>query len=428
MKLIILCLIVLSASVGLGILALEDPGYIVISRDPYEIRMPLLILILILFLAFVVFYLALNFLMKIIRAPKVLGKLKQKMDEDAAHKACMQGFTGLLEGRWDQAESRFVKKIESSQMPLMHYLGAAYAALQQGSLQRRVMYLDQALESQPKHRLSIQLTRARFHCHAGEYVEARKVLEIQQIQNPKNKTLLRLLVDVYQALEDWQAMRGILPIIKKMKVLPADQIAQREQLAWSRLLTPNESDVGVLESPLIWKSLTAKQRRNPAILSAWVKNLLQQGETKEAETLLRRALNKQYNSKLVDLYGQVHSPFIAYQIELVQKLLKTHSERPELLLAMARLYRYAEDYTASLSSYEKVIALGASDAIFSEMASVHEQMGDSETALNLYKKGLTELKENFESPDELDLDAKHMLTHDSEREGNSDHSPMPMIR
>ena len=428
MKLIILCLIVLIVSVGLGILALEDPGYIVMFRDPYEIRMPLLVLVLIVFLAFIIFYLALNFIVKIIRAPREIGRLKRKMDEDAAYKACMQGFTGLIEGRWDQAEDRLVQRVGSSRIPLMNYLGAAYAALQQGSFRRRDMYLDQALESQPKHRLSIQLTRARFHCLAGEYAEARKVLEDQQIQNPKNKTLLHLLMDVYQALEDWQAMKGILPMIKKMKVLPADEIAQREQLTWGRLLGADEPDVDLLEGPSNWKTLTAKQRRNPAILSAWVKSLLAQGETKEAETILRRALNKQYSSRLVDLYGQVHSPFIPYQIELVQKLLKTRPESPELFLAIARLYRYAEDFNVSLSWYEKVMALGASDGIFAEMASVHEQMGNSETALDLYKKGLAVLEDRSERTDGSGLVTNHLLVHDLKIEMKSDHGSLPVVR
>ncbi len=428
MKLVILCLVVLCASVWLGVLALEDPGYVLLFRDPYEVRMPLLVLILILFLAFIVLYLLLNLLMNIIRAPKKLQKLKNKMDEEAAHRACMQGFTGLIEGHWDQAEGRLLKKVENSRMPLIHYLGAAYAALQQGSLQRRDMYLDQALESQPEHRLSIQLTRARFHCHAGEYVEARQVLEAQKIQNPKNKPLLRLLADVYQAIGDWQALRAILPAIRKLKVLPSDEIEKCEQLTWSRLLTTDGPDSDVPETPLNWKSLPTKQKRNPDILLVWVRHLMRQGESKEAETMLRRALNKQYDSKLVNLYGQVASPFIPYQIEFIQKLLKTRPNDSELMLALARLYRYKEDGKTSISWYEKVMEQGASDKVFSELASVYEQMGDSETALNLYKKSLTTLENQSASTWKPALGAEHLLPHDPQSEIHPAQGTMPVVR
>ncbi|MYB35749.1 MAG: hypothetical protein F4X92_11680, partial [Gammaproteobacteria bacterium] len=82
MKLVILCLVVLIVSVGLGLLALEDPGYVVLFRDPYEIRMPLLVLVLVLVLAFIVLHLFLNLLMSIIRAAKKIGKLKRQMNED----------------------------------------------------------------------------------------------------------------------------------------------------------------------------------------------------------------------------------------------------------------------------------------------------------------------------------------------------------
>jgi len=430
MKLVILCLVVLIASVGLGLLAIEDPGYVVLFREPYEIRMPLLMLMLMLFLAFIVLYLALNLIANIIRAPKKLGKLKMQMNEDVAHKACMQGLTGLIEGRWDQAETRLLKKVENSRMPLIHYLGAAYAALQQGSLRRRNMYLDQALQSLPEHRLSIQLTRARFHCHAGEYVEARQVLEAQKMQNPRNKPLLRLLAHVYQALGDWQALKGILPTIRKLKVLSPDEIEKREQLTWSRLLTADGLNDGVPEIPLDWKSLPARQKRNPAILSAWIRHLVQQGESKDAETMLRRALNKKYDANLVNLYGQLQSPFIPYQIEFVQKLMKTRPENPELMLALARLYRYEEDFKTSVSWYEKVMALGASDGAFSEMADAYEQMGDSETALNLYKEGLAALENQSASIGKPALDSEFLLAHDSDSEIQpaQETEPMPVVR
>jgi len=427
-KLVILCLVILIASVGLGLLALEDPGYVVLFRDPYEIRMPLLVLVLILFMAFIVLYLFLNLFMNIIRAPKKVGKLKRKMDEDAAHKACMQGFTGLIEGHWDQAEGRLLKKVESSRMPLIHYLGAAYAALQQGSLRRRDMYLDQALESQPEHRLSIQLTRARFHCHAGEYVKARQVLETQKVQNPRNKPLLRLLADVYQALGDWQALKGILPIMRKLKVLPPDEVEKCEQLTWSRLLTTGGTDSDVSEMPVNWTSMPARQKRNPAILSAWIRHLIQQGESKEAETLLRRALNRQYDAKLVDLYGQVQSPFIPYQIEFIQKLLKTRPDNAELMLALARLYRYEENLKTSISWYEKVMEPDASNEVFFELASAYEQMGDSEAALDLYKKSLTALENRSESIGKPTLDTERLLPHDSKSEIQPVQGAMPVIR
>lgn len=428
MKLVIICLTVLIASAGLGILAMEDPGYVVLFRDPYEVRMPLLILVLIVFIAFVVLYLLLNLILSIFRAPRKLRKIKRKMDEDAAHKHCMQGFTGLIEGRWNHAEDRLLKKVESSRMPLIHYLGAAYASLQQGNLHRRNMYLDQALKSQPEHSLSIQLTRARFHCHAGEYVEARKVLEYQKTQNPRNKPLLRLLADVYQALGDWQALKAILPVMKKLKVLAPDEIEKRELLTWNRLLSVDEHDSAALEPPMEWKSIPAKQKRNPTIISAWVKHLIKQDNMKEAENILRRALNKQYDANLVDLYGQVQSPFISYQIEFVQKLLKSRPEDPNLLLALARFYRYQGDFKASTSLYEKVMGLGAGEDVYADLASLYEEMGDSDTALNFYKQRIKALENQPDEEQEKGMRSGRMLAHESNSALQDVEGSIPVIR
>ncbi|MXZ80194.1 MAG: tetratricopeptide repeat protein [Gammaproteobacteria bacterium] len=431
MKLVIVCLIALIVSAGLAMLAIEDPGYVVLAWDPYVVRMPLLFLILILFVAFIVLYLFFNFLGGLFRAPKKLGKMKQRMNEDAAPKFCIQGFTGLIEGRWDHAEARLMKKIDSSRMPLIHYLGAAYAALQQGHLERRDRYLDQALAIQPDQSLSIELTRARFHCHAGEFDKARNVLEFLRIDNARSKPVVRLLADVYQHLGDWEALREMLPTMKRLNVFPKEDFEAREQLAWDRLILSENTLAGpsAEEAPLNWSTLPSKHRRNPAIISSWVRLLLRKGEAKEAEKVLRRALRKTYDPRLIHLYGQVRSPFVSYQIEFAETFLKTRPDDPELLLALARLHRHERNFEASISMYERAMAAGARDEVYTDLASLYEQMGDSDTALTLYKKGFEALEHQSEqNTGDAAPATERALTHEVHDEAQLVKGIIPVVR
>ena len=186
MKLFITILLSLAAAVGLGLLAIEDPGYVVLSRDPYVIRMPLLLFVLIVFVAFMLMYLLFNFIAGLVRAPANYRKWRKQANERSAGKHSMQGFAGLVEGNWSKAESELLKKLDHNQTPLMNYLGAAYAAHQQGHFERRNRYLNDALVAYPKQHLAINLTRSRMLIQSGEFAEARACLEGERKASPKN--------------------------------------------------------------------------------------------------------------------------------------------------------------------------------------------------------------------------------------------------
>ena len=137
MKLVVTIVVTLVIAVGLALLSIEDPGYIVLSRDPYVIRMPLLLFALGVFLAFVVLYLLFNFIAGLFRAPAKFRNWRTHSNENAAHNYTMQGYAGLIEGNWASAETALLKKLSYNRTPMMNYLGAAYAAQQQGHLVKR---------------------------------------------------------------------------------------------------------------------------------------------------------------------------------------------------------------------------------------------------------------------------------------------------
>ena len=106
--------------------------------------------------------------------------------------------------------------------------------------------------------------------------------------------------------------------------------------------------------------------------------------------MLRRALRKSYHPTLIHHYGLVHSPFVEYQIELAESFLKRFPEDPELLLALARLYKYDRQFSKAREFYEKSIASGVQGDAYTDYAAMLEEMGETDLALSYYKKGLQE--------------------------------------
>ena len=388
MKLFITILIALILSVGLGVLAIDDPGYVVLTREPYVVRLPLLLFIGVLFLTFVLLYLLLNFIASLFQAPEKYRKWRIRRQENSAQQHTMQGYAYLIEGNWSKAESALLKKLEFNKTPLMNYLGAAYSAQQQGMMERRNHYLDEALARHPANELAINLTRARLLYQAGSLAESRDYLEKLRTTSSRNAAVARLLADVYRELADWDSLTRLGTSLKKLEAFPEKEIKDREQYAFEQLIASPallQGEPG--RSAKTWKSLPAKKRKDPDMVASYVNHLIKADQLKEAEKELRSALNRGLDKKLVNLYGKVKSPYVRYQIELVESFIKRYGNDPDLLLALARLYRYEKNYAKAKELYRESIEAGGQDEACLDLASLLEQMGETDAALFFFKKG-----------------------------------------
>ncbi len=388
MKLFVTVIIALAIAVGLAMASINDPGYIVLSREPYVVRLPLLMFVLILFLGFILLYLLLNFIAGIFRAPKRYEKWRARSNENAAQKYTMSGYAGLIEGNWARAEESLLKKLEHNKAPLMNYLGAAYAAQQQGQMARREQYLDEALEKHGGHKLAINLTRARLMFQVGEIPEARNYLENLRKSAAKNVSVIRLLADVYQELGDWPSLVALVPAMKKLGAFSEDELQHREKLAYDNIISAPALLPGESAPPATWKSLPSAKKKDPRMVASYINQLIRAGKLKEAEKGLRTALNRKFDSELIYLYGKVKSPFLEYQIQLAESFIGKHQDDPDLLLTLARLYRYNREYEKSKEFYKQCIAAGGRDEAYMDLAWLLEQMGQTESALFFIKQGM----------------------------------------
>jgi len=397
MNLVITIIIALAVAVGLALVSMNDPGYVVLSRDPYVVRLPLLMFVLLIGLAFVLLYLLFNFLAGLFRAPKRYGKWRDQSNENSAHKHTMLGYAGLIEGNWSKAETSLLKKLEHNKTPLMNYLGAAYAAQQQGNLAGRNQYLDEALEKHAGQSLAIDLTRARLLYQAGEIPESRNCLEDLRKRAPRNVAVVRLLADTYNELGDWTSLSALAPTMKKLKAFPEEELNKREQLAYDNIVGSPALLQGDADRPAAtWKSLPKNKKKEPEMIAGYVRQLIKAEDYKQAEKELRTALNRKFDPELVYLYGKVESPYLEYQIQLAETLARKHPGHPDLLLTMARLYRFNKEDDKAKEFYKQAITAGGREEAYLDLASLLEQMGDNDAALFFMKKGLAAINPETE--------------------------------
>ena len=424
MKIIITVIITLAVAVGFVLIALDDPGYVVLARAPYTVRLPMALFALAAMVLFALLYLFFNFLAAVLDIPNRMRKWRQRHNEVSAQLHTMQGYAGLIEGEWAKAEKKLLTHLPYNRAPLLNYLGAAYAAQQRGHLSRRDQYLADARTDHPKQKLAVNLTAARLHYQAGEIAESRDLLEKLRRAAPKNVPVARLLAGVYRQLNDWNSLATLMPALTRLKAFPAEELAAWEQQACERFLSSPALLQGEGRVREAFAELPAARKKDPTVIAEYCRQLLKAGEHELTEKTLRAALNRNWHAPLADLYGKAEIESVDGQVRAVKTWVKKYGEQIDLNLALARLYRRSGKLSLALEAFGEVIAAGREEAC-AELGALLEETGDTEAAVAYYRRGLAASLANQSSTPDLTPSGELLAQHERSESGEE---VMPVVR
>ncbi len=387
MKTLIIIIISLVLFTVLGILSMDDPGVVTIARAPHRIELPLALAILLAVAAFAVLYLLFHYLFSLLAAPKKVKNWNAQRNDKNAQSATLRGYARLIEGDWAKGEKDLTGKLKHSKTPLLNYLGAAYAAQQNGNFDKRDDYLNQAEQADPAYRMAVDLTRARLMSQAGQLPESQALLEKMHGLAPGNTSVTRLLSDVYRRSENWDGLTALLPALGRRKVLPADQVAALEVMckAGQMECLPDQS-AGTASKE--WRALSRAKKRQPAIAGLYARQFIAANNTAMAEKAIRLGLAKTWDTELAGLYGQVHTDNLWKQIDVATVWQADHENDANVQLTLARLYLAYGSTERAEEHYRRAITEGASEEAFYELGRYLEDNGKKEAALEMYKKGV----------------------------------------
>ena len=129
MTAIVLVLVALAAALTLGLLAQEDPGYVLISRWPYEVEVSLALFLAGLVLVLTVLYILIRILFRVFRAPRDLHHWQARRRHDQADRATLIGYARLIEGEWERKKDSEPAEITSDGTPIRLTPGNTWVAL-----------------------------------------------------------------------------------------------------------------------------------------------------------------------------------------------------------------------------------------------------------------------------------------------------------
>lgn len=384
---LIILLIILFASVWLGVQIVHHPGYLFLVVQPWMIQMPLWFAALSLALLLVVFYFligGIDWLQMLWYRFKNWRKFRR---EQRSYSKTQQGLLCLIEGRWQKAEKLLLAGVSQTVEPLVNYLGAAKAAHEQGANARRDEDIKKAYEIAPSAEIAIGLTQAKLDMEQNQFEHARGILTHLQQLSPRHPQVLSMLEKLYVRTADWQHLQALLPSLRKAKILNAEQLEQFEKNLYCELLNHLQTQ-NIEKLHQLWAQIPRALRKSPEVVIAYVHQLQRFAVSKEIEELVRKTLKYTWQPELVNVYSGLAFDDLNHQLVIGAGWLKQYGPHPEILLFLAKLCVRVQLWGKAKDYFSKCLGQGPNPQASLAYGKLLEQLGETDQALQVYRDGL----------------------------------------
>ncbi|MDW6002568.1 heme biosynthesis HemY N-terminal domain-containing protein [Vibrio mangrovi] len=363
-------------------------GYVLISIASKTIEMSVTTLIL-LVIALLAILFGIEFLIK--KALRISSstwhwfgsrKLKQ------SRRNTNEGIVKLIEGDWKQAEKKVTRLAKNHDMPLLCYLIASEAALEQGNKEKRDQYLALAAR-QDNATLAVELTKARQYTKEQRFEDALNVLNELSIQHPDNPVVVSLLKNTYHHLHQWEPLLGLLPQLRKQKLAEEEEITQLEVESRSHLLAQAAAIRGKETLTEYWKDLPKRLKSIPEMLTCYVQLLLKYQGDQEAFALLKDQIKKHPNLANYTLLPELRLESYQPVMKLLHDVIRRDEQNAEAHSALGHIYAQDGKLPLAQGHLEKALQIRNSISDYQQLAQILEQQNMSQAAHDVSKKALS---------------------------------------
>ncbi len=383
-KLLLAVVIALALVMGVR----EYPGFVMVRFLDWTVETSLWFACVALLVIVVAVYYAVRFLRGLLRLPDTLHDRSVNRRHGKARKHLNQGLIDLAEGRFAQGEQQLMRQIVYSESPLVHYLGAARAAQLQGKHDARDNYLKAAHETSPDAELAIGVTQAELQLAAGQNEQALATLSHLHGVAPRHDHVTRLLARAYSETGDWPALVGILPEMRRRKLLDETRLRKLEIDGYLGVLGRAEGNEQDFKEA--WGKLPKSLQGDPQVLYFYFDRLARhRWAGSNAEQLLVRTLEKSWDDSLIEAYGRYEAQDPNAQLTRVEAWLDDFGHNENLLLALGRIAMRARLWGKAQGYLEASIGVRPMPATCLALAELLEQhLQQPDQAARYYQQGL----------------------------------------
>ena len=388
MRLLIGILVLLFVAASGALVVARNPGYVLIAREPFVVETSLAVFVILLIVVFVLLYLLARVTVRLLHAPRDLGRWRQTRRTRRARQAFLEGLKHLISGDAPHAEKSLLASLHASDSPYLVNLAAALAAQEQQDRDKRDRYLSAAQQQAGESPIVAELLQARLQILDQRPELAHATLTHILEQDPKHPAAHRLLITVARQLRDWHGLTHQLPEARKRHWLPESELRDIEIETHLALLNLDLPDHALDTLQQAWSMVPAARRNEPQLIAAYARQLARLQSPDQALRQVEAALERQWDDTLVRCYGDIAGPDPAAQLEQAEGWLTRHDESAVLLLTLGRLARRAGQAEKATRHFERSLALGGGSEAHAELARLLESGGDTLRALEHYRRAL----------------------------------------
>lgn len=369
-------------------LAQGDPGYVIIGYGPWTLEASLVVLAGALTVAFILFYAIIRIVVQTMRLPRILQRRGGEKRSRRSQEALISGLIESAEGNWEKAEKNLIRHAADSGVPLINYLTAARAAHSRGAIEQRDEYLKLAHETMPEAEIAIGLTRAELQLSNKQFDQALESLsQLNQIA-PTHAAVLRMLHQAYAQMEDWEALRNIIPSLHTNKVMMEAEIKLLETETYSALLRQRAESQDAAALRELWQNIPVHIRSAQGIESLFFAAMIDVGAGPELETAVRASLDREWSETVLVLYGCIRTPDAEQQLTQAEKWLKHHGNDAVLLRVLGKLAVRAGQGERGLQYMRQSLEIEPSVEACQLMGDILLQQDDAVAACTHFRRGL----------------------------------------
>lgn len=305
-------------------------------------------------------YIIIRIIITILRTPSIMRRFSLNRRARIADKQYSQAELALLENKPAVAEDLFLTAAKGSKSPNLCYLGAARAAQLLHKSDRRDRYLREIDLSDSKHdREYAEVKRAELLLEAGENNKTESLLQ-DLLTRHKNYPATLLLAVALQRQGKHEALFRLLPDLQKAlpRLTPSSNVTQYTHDVYQALFEyasriSKESD----QLRLVWSKLPKYLRQDPDLLIPYVNRLLDVGDTKRAEEMLRKEINKSQDERLILAYAHLYR---GDQPQLLKQAKRFHDSQPDSAITqytLAHMLFRSQQYEDAKTHLEKTLSI-----------------------------------------------------------------------
>ncbi|OGO94039.1 MAG: hypothetical protein A3F41_04610 [Coxiella sp. RIFCSPHIGHO2_12_FULL_44_14] len=379
--------VLLLMSIYLGIEVSKVPNYVLITYHHWMIETSLWVAVLCLLVLFFVLYWIIRFLARTATAAKRYHYWRMSRRHRKARTLTQRGLCELAEGDWSQAEEILVRAAKLSKKPLIDYLSAARAAQAQQAFERRDNYLRLAHHADKNATIAIGLTQAQLQIDGKQWEQALATLQHLYQRAPTHCYILKLLASVFVELNEWKKCENLLPLLKKYRAIPEKELQQLERNIYLTLLDETRNKESSILTAF-WKSLPRHYKQEMDFIMAYVNILFAKGLDEMAMEQIEHSIKKEWNAKLITLYGQVRDGHTTHQLPIAEHWLKKHPHDLALLLCLSHLCMREKLWGKAQDYLQQSIAIKPSATAYIKLANLYEMLNENQKAQQCFRTAL----------------------------------------